>query len=114
MREAYYFQLTLRPHRKRSLSKTGRSILFLVAVPKAAAERSVSGAQDELTLRQAAERLARELAPLAMTGRRQRAGEDRMEISVTSIAEPAKDLLERAVDAERDGVRVWMLGANVD
>jgi hypothetical protein len=37
-----------------------------------------------------------------------------MEISSRAITEPSNDLLERTADAEKNGVRVWLLGANVD
>jgi hypothetical protein len=37
-----------------------------------------------------------------------------MEISSCTIIEPSNDLLERTADAEKDGVRVWILGANVE
>ena len=63
-------------------------------------------------LAQEAERLSRELAPMAMTGRRRQEGEDLMEISSCSIVKPPKDLLEHTADAEKNGVRVWILGAN--
>src|SRR5271165_5662061 len=68
MGEAFYFHVTLEPHKKRSGSKTGRRILFLVEVPIDAAKSSASDPQDESVLRQEAERLSRELAPIAMTG----------------------------------------------
>jgi hypothetical protein len=63
---------------------------------------------------QEAERLSRELTPMAMTGRLRQQGEDLMEISSCSIAKPSEDLLARTPDAEKNGVRVWILGANIE
>ena len=114
MAEAFYFHVALEPHRKRSGSKTGRRILFLVEVPIDAAKKSATDPQDESALCQEAERLGRELAPIAMTGELRRGGEDLMEVSSCSIIEPSNDLLERTADAEKNGVRVWILGANVE
>jgi hypothetical protein len=114
MGEPFYFHVTLEPHKKRSGSKTGRRILFLVEVPIDAARKSAKDPQDEGALSQEAERLSKELAPLAMTGELRHGGEDLMEISSCSIIEPSIDLLERTADAERNGVRVWILGANVE
>jgi len=114
MAEAFYFHVTLEPHKKRSGSKTGRKLLFLVEVPTEAAKKSASEPQDEKSLGHEAERLSRELAPIAMTGELRHGGEDRMEITSCSIIEPSSDLLERTADAERNGVRVWILGANVE
>jgi hypothetical protein len=114
MGEAFYFHVTLEPHKKRSGSKTGRRILFLVEVPIDTAKRSATDPQDERALCQEAERLSRELTPIAMTGELRHGGEDVMEVSSSSIVEPSNDLLERTADAEKDGVRVWILGANVE
>jgi hypothetical protein len=114
MGEAFYFHVTLEPHKKRSGSKTGRRILFLVEVPIDAAKKSATDPQDERALYLEAERLSKELTPIAMTGDFRHGGEDVMDISSASIIEPSKDLLERTVDAEKDGVRVWILGANVE
>jgi hypothetical protein len=114
MRDAFYFHVTLEPHKKRSGSKTGRRILFLVEVPIVAAKKSATDPQDESALGQEAVRLSRELAPLAMTGELRHGGEDLMEISSRAITEPSNDLLERTADAEKNGVRVWLLGANVE
>ena len=114
MGEAFYFHVTLEPHKKRSGSKTGRRILFLVEVPMDAAKKSATDPQDESALGREAERLSRELAPIAMTGELRHGGEDVMEISSCTIIEPSNDLLERTADAEKNGVRVWILGANVE
>jgi hypothetical protein len=114
MGEAFYFHVTLEPHKKRSGSKTGRRILFLVEVPMDSAKKSATDPEDPSALSQEAERLSRELAPIAMTGEFRHGGEDLMDISSSSIIEPSSDLLERTADAEKDGVRVWILGANVE
>jgi hypothetical protein len=114
MPEVYYFHITLEPHKKRSGSKTGRRILFLTEVPIGSAKRSAPDPEDETSLCLEAERLSRKLAPTAMTGRATQEGEDVMEISCHSIVQPSRDLLERVPDAEKDGVRVWILGANVE
>jgi hypothetical protein len=114
MEEPFYFHVTLEPHKRQSGSKTGRTILFLVEVPIEAAKKSAKDPQDESALRQEAECLSKELAPMAMTGELRHGGEDSMEISSCSIIKPSIDLLERTADAERNGVRVWILGANVE
>jgi hypothetical protein len=114
MGEPFYFHVTLEPHKRRSGSKTGRRILFLVEVPIEAAKNSAKDPQDDSALCQEAERLSKELAPMAMTGELRHGGEDLMEISSCSIVEPSIDLLERTADTERNGVRVWLLGANVE
>ncbi len=114
MGEFFYFHVTLEPHKKRSGSKTGRRILFLVEVPNDAAIKFAPKPQDKSAICKEAERLSRELAPMAMTGELRHGGEDLMDISSCSIVEPSNDLLERTADAEKDGVRVWILGANVE
>jgi hypothetical protein len=114
MGEAFYFHVTLEPHKKRSGLKTGRRILFLVEVPVDAAKKSATDPQDESALYQEAERLSRELAPIAMTGKLRHGGEDLMEVSSCSIIKPSNDLLERTADAEKNGLRVWILGANAE
>ena len=81
MGEAFYFHVTLEPHKKRSGSKTGRRILFLVEVPIDAAKNGQRILRTKELLRQEAERLSRELAPIAMTGELRHGGEDVMEIS---------------------------------
>jgi hypothetical protein len=83
-------------------------------VPIDAAKKTATDPQDESALCQEAERLSRELAPIAMTGELRHGGEDIMEISSCAIVEPSNDLLERTADAEKNGVRVWILGANVE
>ena len=38
-------------------------------------------------------------------------GEDEMQVSFHSIPRMSDDLTDRRADAEKDGVRVWLLGA---
>lgn len=114
MPEAYYLQVTLEPHHKHSGSRTGRRILFLAEVPIDAAKKSAPNPDDEASLYQEAERLAGELAPIAMTGHSRQTGEDVMRVSYHAIPRPRNDIVERIADAERDGVRLWLLGANVE
>ena len=54
------------------------------------------------------------LTPVAMTGRPRQEGEDVMRASFHAIPHPPEDILERSADAEKDGVRVWLLGTNVE
>ena len=37
-----------------------------------------------------------------------------MRASFHAIPHPPEDILERSADAEKDGVRVWLLGTNVE
>ena len=114
MPETYYLQVTLEPHHKHSGSTTGRRILFLAEVPIEVAKKSATNPDDEKALYQEAERLAGELAPIAMTGRCRQTGEDIMRTSYRAIPRPPYHILERTADAEQDGVRLWLLGANVE
>jgi hypothetical protein len=41
-------------------------------------------------------------------------GEDVMRFSCHAVPEPSEDLLEHTADAEKDGVRLWLLGAKVE
>ena len=110
MAECFYFQVTLEPHLKHSGAKTGRKIFFLVEVPRALAGVASSGEPDnELALRQNAQRLAGELAPVAMRGKPCSPGEDAMAVSC-HLSPPSPDLLERAPDAVRGfgcSARTW-------
>jgi hypothetical protein len=108
----FYFKVTLEPHLKHSGIKTGRRILFLVEVPRELAISAGASAEDELSLRETAKRLASELAPIAMTGKPSSPGEDQMAVSCT-LYHPTQDLLERLPDAEHSGARAWLLGADV-
>jgi hypothetical protein len=114
MAEAFYFHVALEPHHKHSGSKTGRRIFFLVEVPVESAKKKAAYPGDEDSLCQEAQRLARKLAPAAMRGAPIGKGEDVMEVTSHSLAQPSKAILQRAPDAERDGVRVWLLGADVE
>jgi hypothetical protein len=113
MPKAFYLRVTLEPHRKHSGSTTGGTILFLAKVPTDVAKHSSSNPEDEFALLREAERLAEKLTPLAMTGHPREEG-DVMRASFHAIPQPPEDILERSADAEKDGVRVWLLGTNVE
>lgn len=112
MAECFYFHVTLQPHLKHSGAKTGRKIFFLVEVPRALARATAAEPDNELGLRQSAQRLAGELAPVAMRGTPRSPGEDAMAISC-QLSHPHPDLLERVPDAVRNGARAWLLGADL-
>jgi hypothetical protein len=111
MAECFYFQVTLEPHLKHSGARTGRKIFFLVEVPRELA-RAAGGEPDELALRQGAQRLAAELAPVAMRGKRCSPGEDAMAVSC-QLYHPSPDLLERVPDAVLNGARAWLIGTDL-
>jgi len=111
MGEVLFFHLALQPHHKHSGSITGGRILFLAEVPVDAAKKRATNPADEDALRQEAERLATELLPIAMTGHPRQEGEDVMRLSCHVVPQPSEDLLEHTADAEKDGVRLWLLGA---
>jgi hypothetical protein len=46
-----------------------------------------------------------------MTGESHQLGEDAMRVSFHSLPRMSHDLKERHPDAEKDGVRVWLIGA---
>ena len=112
MAECFYFHVTLEPHLKHSGVKTGRKIFFLVEVPRALARAAAAEPDNELGLRQSAQRLAGELAPIAMRGKPCSPGEDAMAVSC-QLYQPRPDLLERVPDAARDGARAWLIGADL-
>ena len=114
MSEAIYFQLILEPHYKYSGKRTGRRISFLAEVPLEAARAVAKIPDDEQLLLEEAKSMAAALTSIAMTGRRHQPGEDEMQISFHSIPVMTRNLTARQADAEKDGVRVWLLGANVD
>jgi hypothetical protein len=58
--------------------------------------------------------LAAELLPIAMTGHPREEGEDVMRFSCHAVPGPSEDLLEDTAEAEKDGVRLWLLGAKVE
>jgi hypothetical protein len=109
--EVLYFHVTLEPHHKHSGSMTGGKILFLAQVPVDAAKKTATNPDNVGSVRQEAERLAAELLPIAMTGHRAEEGEDAMRFSCYAISQPSEDLLEHSADAEKNGVCLWLLGA---
>src|ERR1700678_3066638 len=111
MSQALYFQITLEPHLKRSGLATGRKILFLAEVPVDLAKEASGAPEDDRVAFEAAERLAGNLTCLAMTGESSQPGEDEMRISFRSTSGMSDDAKERQPDAEKDGVRIWLVGA---
>jgi hypothetical protein len=109
-----YLHLTLEPHHKHSGLITGGRILFLAEVPIEAAKETASNPEDQDILFQEAERLAAALVPIAMSGHPREEGEDVMRFSCHGVPRPSVDLLEHTADAERGGVRLWLLGASVE
>jgi hypothetical protein len=114
MSEAIYFHLILEPHYKHSGKPTGRRISFLAEVPLDAARAVAKSSDNEQLVLERAKGLAAALTSVAMTGERHQPGEDEMQISFHSIPVMARELRNRQADAEKDGVRLWLLGANVD
>jgi hypothetical protein len=49
-----------------------------------------------------------------MTGHPKGEGEDAMRLSCHAVPRPSEDLLEHTPDAEKEGVRLWLLGAKVE
>jgi hypothetical protein len=49
-----------------------------------------------------------------MTGQPHQPGEDEMRISFHSVTRISEDLTQRRADAEKDGVRLWLLGADLE
>jgi hypothetical protein len=111
--DVLYFHVTLEPHHKHSGSITGGKILFLAQVPVDAAKKTATNPEDSDAVLEEAERLAAELLPMAMTGHGTGEGEDSMQFSCYAISRPSEDLLEHSADAEKDGVRLWLLGAKI-
>jgi hypothetical protein len=114
MPQTFYFHIALEPHHKRSGARTGRKISFIAEVPVTAAKKTARSPDDEQSVYEEAERLAADLTSMAMTGQQHQPGEDEMRVSVHAIPEIAKEMDERRADAEKDGVRVWLLGADVN
>lgn len=114
MDEALYLHVTLEPHHKRSGSITGERILFLAEVPVEETKKTATNPDDESELSQEAERLAAELLPIAMSGQPREEGEDVMRFSCHAVPRPSEDLLTRRADAEKNGVRLWLLGTRVE
>ena len=111
MPQALYFQITLEPHLKRSGLATGRKILFLAEVPENLAKEASEAPEDDRMVFEAAERLAGNLTCLAMTGESSQPGEDEMRVSFRSTSGMSDDVRQRHPDAEKDGVRIWLIGA---
>jgi hypothetical protein len=114
MAQVLYFHITLEPHHKHSGSRTGRRIRFLAEVPVSAAKKTARSPDDEQSTYEEAERLASNLTSVAMTGQAHQPGEDEMRVSFHSIPSISNDLANRRPDAEKDGVRVWLIGADVE
>ena len=114
MAQMLYFHITLEPHHKHSGSRTGRQIRFLAEVPESAAKKTARSPDDEQSTHEEAVRLASNLTSIAMTGQLHQPGEDEMRVSLHSIPKISDDLAERRADAEKDGVRVWLLGADAE
>jgi hypothetical protein len=49
-----------------------------------------------------------------MTGQSHQPGEDEMRISFHAIPKMSEEMIERRPDAEKDGVRLWLLGASTE
>jgi hypothetical protein len=109
--QALYFQITLEPHLKRSGLETGRKILFLAEVPVNTAKEASEAPEDDRIVCETAERLAAKLTCMAMTGESAQPGEDKMRASFHSISIMPEDFGQRRPDAEKDGVRIWLIGA---
>jgi hypothetical protein len=114
MAQVLYFHITLEPHHKHSGGRTGRRIRFLAEVPVRVAKKTARSPDDEQSTYEEAERLASNLTSMAMTGQPHQPGEDEMRASFHSIPSISKDLTDRQPDAEKDGVRVWLLGADME
>jgi hypothetical protein len=111
MPQALYFQITLEPHFRHSGLATGRKILFLAEVPVSTAKVASEAPDDDQDVYKTAERLAANLTCMAMTGEAHQPGEDEMRVSFHSLPRMANDITESHPDAEKDGARVWLVGA---
>jgi hypothetical protein len=114
MAQTLYFHITLEPHHKHFGQKAGRRIRFLAEVPVSVAKKTARSPDDEQSTFEEAERLASNLLSMAMTGQSHQPGEDEMQVSFHSIPRMSDDLTDRRADAEKDSVRVWLLGADVE
>ena len=112
MAQTLYFHISLESHHKHSGSRTGREIQFIAEVPVRTAKKTAKSPDDERSTSEEAERLASSLTSMDMTGQPHQAGEDEMGILVHSVPRISNDLTNHRADAEKDGVRVWLLGAN--
>jgi hypothetical protein len=114
MGQTLYFHITLEPHHKHSGHVTGRRIRLLAMVPLSAAKKGAKSPDDEESLHEEARRLAADLTSIAMTGQTHQAGEDDMRVSFHSIPDTSSELVDRRADAEKDGVCLWLLGADAE
>ncbi len=114
MPQALYFHITLEPHHKHSGARTGRKINLIAEVPVTAAKKTAKSPDNEQSVYEEAERLATDLISAAMTGQSHQPGEDEMQISFHAIPKMSEEMVERRPDAEKGGVRVWLLGANTE
>jgi hypothetical protein len=112
--EALYFHVSLEPHHKHSGSIAGGKILFLAEIPLDTAKKTATDPEDAVAISREAERLAAELLPLAMTGQPRQEGEDVMRFSCHAIPQPSENTLDRGPDAEKNGVRLWLLGVKTE
>jgi len=114
MSQTLYLHITLEPHHKHSGRITGRRIRFLAMVPVSAAKKGAKSPDDEESIREEARRLAADLTSIAMTGQAHQTGEDDMRVSFHSVPDISGELTHRRADAEKDGVCVWLLGADAE
>jgi hypothetical protein len=114
MPQALYFHICLEPHHKHSGAITGRRINFVAEVSVAAAKKTAQSPEDEQSVYEEAEHLAAALTSMAMTGKSHQPGEDEMRISFHAIPKMAEEMIERRPDAEKEGVRLWLLGASAE
>jgi hypothetical protein len=110
----FYFHITLEPHHKHSGARTGRKINLIAEVPITAARKTAGSPGDEQSVYDEAKRLAANLTTMAMTGQLPQPGEDEMRVSFHAIPKMSEEMIDRQADAEKDGVRLWLLGANAD
>jgi len=114
MPQALYFHITLEPHHKHSGTRTGRKINLIAEVPVTAAKKTAKSPDNEQSVYEEAERLAADLISAAMTGHSHQPGEDEMRTSFHAIPKMSEEMSERRPDAEKAGVRVWLLGADAE
>jgi hypothetical protein len=111
MPDALYLTILLEPHHRRTGNRTGGKIRFVAEVPIVAVEHA---ALPNESIQTTAERLAGELTSRAMRGEPHQRGEDKMQKSFKAVPRLSKDQIVRQPDAEKDGVRVWLIGADTD
>jgi hypothetical protein len=109
-----YFHVALGPHLKHSGVPIDRRILFLAEVQLSTENDTRSYPDGEDALCQQAQSLAAKLLPIAMTGHPWQDGEDVMRLTCHTVPKPSEDLLQRTADAQKDGVRLWLFGSNID